>query len=388
MAENEIQAKAQPSLNLPKGNSTVEVHIINTTTDLVVPANAFVQPVQKGHETMNMPTFAFLVKNKKLGKTIVFDLGCRKDWWNYAPATYASIKNAVPGLNVPKNVNEILKEGGEDDQKVDGVVWSHWHWDHTGDMSLFPQSTDLYVGPGFKDAFMPGFPGKRDSPVLESDFKDRKVHEVSFDPSTKIGPYPSHDLFGDGSFYLLDVPGHAVGHISGFARTTPDTFVFMGGDVCHFGGSYRPTVWQPMPSTIPTSVPLDSRFKTPCPCSIFQDSHRDPKNYRTRSFYKVTQMEGAWYVDPPTAQDSVDKLEQFDANENVFVCVAHDGGLLPIVDWFPNGTINDWKAKGWKQNSQWGFLNELPIDGKPGRPWLAPGLVKEGKVYTNEDLQD
>lgn len=386
MADNEIQAEAHPSLNLPKGDSTVEVHIINTTTDIVVPAGAFVQPVQKGHETMNLPTFAFLVKNKKLGKTIMFDLGCRKDWWNLSPAAYASVKNGIPGLNIPKNVNEILEEGGEDDQKVDGVVWSHWHWDHTGDISLFPQSADLYVGPGFKDAFMPGFPGKKDSPTLESDFEGRKVHEVSFDPKTKVGPYPSYDLFGDGSFYLLDVPGHAVGHISGFARTTPDTFVFMGGDVCHFGGSYRPTAWAPMPSTIPTSVPLDSRFRTPCPCSVFQASHRDPKNYRTSSFYKVTQEEGAWYVDPPVAQESVDKLEQFDADENVFVCVAHDGGLLPIVDWFPNGTLNDWKAKGWKQNSQWGFLNELPIDGKPGRPKLAPGLVKDGRVMSKEDL--
>lgn len=76
MADNEIQAKTHPSLNLPKSNSTVDVHIINTTTDLVVPAGAFVQPVQKGHETMNMPTFAFLITNKNLGKTFMFDLGC------------------------------------------------------------------------------------------------------------------------------------------------------------------------------------------------------------------------------------------------------------------------------------------------------------------------
>lgn len=212
------------------------------------------------------------------------------------------------------------------------------------------------------------------------------MHEVSFDANNKIGPYASYDLFGDNSFYLLETPGHAVGHISGFGRTTPDTFVFMGGDICHFGGSYRPTVYAPLPSKIPDSVPLDSRFRTPCPCSVFQDSHRDPENFRTKSFYQVTQVPGAWYADPPAAQESVIRLESFDADENVFVCVAHDGGLLPVVDWFPHGTLNDWKAKGWKAKSQWGFLNELPIDGKPGRPKLAPGLVKEGKVVSKEDL--
>lgn len=207
MSEQDIKPEAAPSLNLPKGDNCVDVSIINTTTDIVVPAWAFVQPVQKGHETMNMPTFAFLIKNKKQGKTFMFDLGCRKDWWNHAPAAHGSIKNGIPGLSVEKTMNEILREGGVDDQKVDGVIWSHWHWDHTGDISLFPGSTDLYVGPGFKEAFMPGYPGKEDSPMLETDFKDRTVHEVSFDSSKQIGSFPYYDLFGDGSFYILDVPG-------------------------------------------------------------------------------------------------------------------------------------------------------------------------------------
>ena len=216
--------------------------------------------------------------------------------------------------------------------------------------------------------------------------RGRTVHEVSFDQINKIGQYPSFDLFGDGSFYILDVPGHAIGHIAGLARTTCDTFVFMGGDVCHFGGSFRPTPYKPMPTTISESVPLDkSRFHIPCPCSIFTSSHRDPPNARTSTFYKVTQEPGGWYIDPPIAQESVDRLEEFDANENIFVCVAHDGGLLDVVDWFPEGTLNNWKERGWKARSQWGFLNELPVDGKPGRPWIAPGLVQEGKVVRGDD---
>lgn len=128
MADQEIQPKAGPFLNLPKSDSTVEVHIVNTTTDIVVPAKAFVQPVQKGHEHMNMPTFAFLVKNRKLGKTLMFDLGCRVDWWNHSPVAHGSIKNGIPGLKITKSVNEVLRDGGEDDSDVDAVVWSHWHW--------------------------------------------------------------------------------------------------------------------------------------------------------------------------------------------------------------------------------------------------------------------
>ena len=177
MAHNDINPKASPSLNLDTSKSnTVEVHIINTTTDIVVPAKAFVQPVQKGHETINMPTFSFLIENKKLGKTILFDLGCRKDWWNLSPAAAGSIKNGIPGLNVEKNVADILKDGGMDISKVDGIVWSHWHWDHTGNPSMFPKSADVIVGPGFKKAFLPAYPASKDSPVLESDFEYAPMH--------------------------------------------------------------------------------------------------------------------------------------------------------------------------------------------------------------------
>ena len=45
--------------------------------------------------------------------------------------------------------------------------------DHIGDPSLFPKSAELIVGPGFSDAFLPGYPARKDSPVLETDFEYR-----------------------------------------------------------------------------------------------------------------------------------------------------------------------------------------------------------------------
>jgi glyoxylase-like metal-dependent hydrolase (beta-lactamase superfamily II) len=159
------------SLNIPRSDSIVEVHIIDTTTQLVVPSKAFVQPVLKGHETLNFPDFAFLVQNKQSGKKILFDSGCRKDWWNLSPAALKTIQEGLPALKVEKTINEILAEGGFNPNKLDGIVWSHWHWDHTGNASLFPKSTEIIVGPGFKQAFMPGYPAKLDSPLLETDFE-------------------------------------------------------------------------------------------------------------------------------------------------------------------------------------------------------------------------
>ncbi|KAF2089267.1 metallo-beta-lactamase superfamily protein [Saccharata proteae CBS 121410] len=376
-----------PSLDIPPSSTCVEVSILNTTTDMVVPASGFVKPILTGHEFINLPTFSFHIRHPS-GKEILFDLGARKDWWNFSPPTLTFLKKVIPALHVPKGVNEILEEGGVKLENISSIVLSHWHWDHTGDPSLFPPTTELIVGPGFKQNFMPGYPTNPNGSLLDTDFANRNVREVSFPPSSpKFGHFEAHDFFGDGSFYILNVPGHAIGHISGLARTTtnPDTFVFMGGDVCHFGGSFRPTPYSPMPDPIPSTVPLDKRrFRLPCPCSMFTACHPNPAQARTQRYYDVTLETGSWYVDPPTAQESIDRLELFDADENVFVCIAHDEGLRDVVEWFPKGSLNRWKEKGWKESGKWGFLNALPVDGKPGEEWLVPGLIKEGKIWKDE----
>ena len=243
------------------------------------------------------------------------------------------------------------------------------------------------MGPGFKsqEYLIPGYPTNKSSVMLDSDYNGRQVREIEFSNDFKIGGFQANDFLGDGSFYILNVPGHTVGHISGLARTTPDSFVFMGGDVCHFGGMFRPTKYVPMPSDIPADIPLVSaRFRFPCPCSTFTACHplkgQGEETARTTPYYKVSCAEGTWYVDPDTAQESIGKLEEFDADPAVFVCVAHDIGLLNVVDWFPIGTLNDWKSKGWKEQSRFGFLGTLPVDWKPAGENFCSGLTKDGNV--------
>lgn len=142
------------------------------------------------------------------------------------------MQQVIPALNVDAGIDEILTAGGVDLKEIKSAVWSHWHWDHTGDMSKFPSSTEVVVGPGFKESFMPGYPVNANALTVQADFEGREVREIAFANGFMIGGFQAHDFFGDGSFYLLNVPGHAVGHMSGLARTTEDTFVFMGGDIC------------------------------------------------------------------------------------------------------------------------------------------------------------
>ena len=255
---------------------------------------------------------------------------------------------------VDKHVSEILVEHNVPLESIDTVIWSHWHWDHTGDTSTFPPSTSLTVGPGFKNAMTPGYPTNPNALVLESAYKDRDLVEISFDqtPDLKLGRFRAFDYFGDGSFYLLDAPGHAVGHLCGLARTTPDTFVFMGGDICHHGGEMRPTEYLPLPEYI-TPNPLKPRGQ-PCPGSLFLDIH--PEHSATKRFYHVAEQ--AVSSDPSEAERSIGKLEEFDGHENVFTVIAHDETLLDVVDFFPK-SVNDWKARGYREKGMWEFLKDF-----------------------------
>jgi hypothetical protein len=86
-------------------------------------------------------------------------------------------------------------------------------------------------------------------------------------------------------------------------------------------------------------------------------------------------------MDSPTAQESINSLEAFDAHDDdVLVAIAHDPAAMDSFSFFPTGSINDWQKKKWKNACQWGFVNELPYEGKPGRSFLAEGLYKDGKM--------
>ena len=234
---------------------------------------------------------------------------------------------------------------------------SDHHWDHVGDASTFPGSTEIVVGPGFKDAHLPGYPQRKEATLLETDFEGRSLREIRFDKQTKIGRFHSFDYFGDGSFYLLDTPGHTVGHICGLARTSsnPDTFVFMGGDASHHGGEFRPTQYTPIPKEIKPS-PLKRRAGGHvCPGDLLQQIHR--KGSADEPFYLVTKN---FAHDKAVADWTIDGLGEFDAHENVLMLMAHDDVVVdPAQFGFYPESINDWYEKSVGKNIKWLFLGDF-----------------------------
>lgn len=393
-----IMALPPPNLSVPPSSNTVDVSIINTTASIRgVDAWKFLHPPIKGHEYLATPCFSILIHHPAQDRTLVFDLGIRKDWWKCAPVLQARFQAGGYQIEVEKGVREILEQNNPkgngntlDTSKIEAVVWSHWHFDHIGDPSTFDSTTALIVGPGFKEKLLPGYPTNPASTILEADYAGRELRELDFTATNlSIGRFAALDYFGDGSFYFLDAPGHAVGHICGFARvkTTPgaeDSFVFLGGDAAHHGGELRPSVYLPLPESI-SPHPFtttgkeddDTLASSPpfCPGSLFDailasdatspDSAKGRCNGRTQPFYKPSTAFGIQH-DAGEAERTIAKLQEVDVTDNVLVVLAHDESLLDVVDFYP-AKANDFVEKGWVKKCRWRFLRDFAgVVGWPG----------------------
>jgi len=333
---------------IPSSDATVIVKAINAADNGAAPAPMFLQPVLPGYERLPCAFFSFLIEHPTNGTRLMFDLGVRKDVANFAPPIAALFEAGAMAANVQKDVPTILEEGGVSLGSIKAVIWSHSHFDHIGDMSIFPPTTELIVGPGTDTKVFP------EGSLVEGDIAGRTVTELSFETSTlTIGGFQAIDYFADGSLYILNVPGHLPGHIAALARVTPTTFVLCAGDTCHHPGQLRPTSSLRRHFPCPGAIVAESR-------TTFSHVHfsHDGVDLALRSQPLLSIPDGqSFYADPVTSKVSLNKLEDFDANPNIFVLISHDISVGDVVEQFPE-SINDWKAKKYKERATWAFAEK------------------------------
>lgn len=352
-------------LGVPSGASA-KVQLIDSGARIRLPVNHFMTPPIHGHTHMIAPSLSFLVEQPSSGRLVLFDLGVRKDLQSLPPVVKALVAGPDWDFEVEKDVDEVLEENGIDVKggAIEAVVWSHWHFDHTGNVSRFPSSTALVTGAGLGSEFFPPYPENKDSPLLASDFAAREHRELAFDAreSLRIGGLEAIDYFGDGSFYLLNTSGHAVGHLCGLARVTStdegdleDTFVYMGGDTAHHGGEFRPSQYLPLPAQISPS-PDKTRFPSVCPGHVFDVVRRTKDG--SEPFYELSEAVSHSHED---AVRSIERMQVFDAADNVLVIIAHDPSVLDKtagLHVFPQGTLRNWKVVGAAGKTRWAFLKD------------------------------
>jgi hypothetical protein len=294
----------------------------------------------------------------------------RKDWENYAPVTVDLI-NQTTRVSVEKGVAEILDDQYYQNEvtndnsaekcmvnstDIEAIIWSHHHFDHVGDPSTFPPSTSLVVGPGVKNLAWPGYSSNATAALLDSDILGRNVTEINFtaenSTACKIGRFSAVDYFGDGSFYILDAPGHSVGHLCALARVTsdPDSFVFMGGDAAHHPGLLRPSPYLPLPESIHPSP-----FTSSAPCTWEMLQRIQPQHSLTEPYLRPARGMFPAYDE---AEDTIRKIQELDAQDNILVILPHDRTVLGVVELFPE-SVNEWLKQGVKERLRWMFLGDF-----------------------------
>lgn len=240
----------------------------------------------------------------------------------YPPALEETLQ--IFTVDCTRDVVDILRDGGVEASSIRTVVYrygrfelsvpqlqtdaslvascSHLHFDHVGDLTPFAHA-ELIVGgaaaklmkkpyPRYPDSYWQEFPPHQ---------KVRYVHFTDDTPPPRtLYPLGSFDrgldLYGDGSFYLLDAPGHMPGHMVALARVGPNSFVLLAADCCHNRLCYRP-------------------------------GHRPISREN--------------YEDLDVARQTVEKVKAMDRLGNVVVILAHEKERLDEMPMFPRA-LNDW----------------------------------------------
>ncbi len=257
---------------------------------------------------------------------------------------------------------EILTAASIPLASIDSIIWSHHHAEHTGDPSLFPPTTSLVVGPGFKSnpSTYPGFPINPDAHVPHTAFQGRDLIELDFSTGgvLKVGGLRAIDWFDDGSLYLIEAPGHAPEHLMALARTSADKFVLLAGDAADHAGIFRPSPLRPLPDTVSPSP-----FET----TLLEHVHpSSSSSFRTTPFYEPTPFR---MPDPAAGHKTLGALQAFDASPHVFVVLAHDPAFRESRAHFPAADFARWEeASGEdasaghysrKDAAHWRFLGDF-----------------------------
>lgn len=148
---------------------------------------------------------------------LLWDAGLSKE---YLGKPY--IEGKADSMSLATTVVAQLARIGVEPAQITRLGISHYHLDHIGQAADFPQATLLI---GKNDFEVLGKPGHEARTRLLAPWlgKDAKVEKVSGD----------HDVFGDGSVVMLDLPGHTPGHHGLLVRLPKRGAVLLSGDVVH-----------------------------------------------------------------------------------------------------------------------------------------------------------
>jgi N-acyl homoserine lactone hydrolase len=136
-----------------------------------------------------------------------------------------STTSGVFTTSVRTKIVDQMGQIGVSPDRVNFVGISHNHFDHIGQAADFPKAT-LLIGAEDFEASKKGDAAARFAPWIKG---GAKVEQIKRD----------HDVFGDGSVMILDMPGHTPGHQALLVKLPRTGNLLLSGDLYHFAENYR-----------------------------------------------------------------------------------------------------------------------------------------------------
>ncbi|KAJ5556352.1 hypothetical protein N7494_000267 [Penicillium frequentans] len=222
---------------LPATDGHVHVQLLNGGSML-----AEYHKLHKGDpaEKFRMYNWAFFIRHAEYGRKIIWDLGMSslKIPDDYPPVISNGMWNEAQVEGPHETIAaQIERRNGVTSAEIDTVLMSHAHFDHCRPVSeTFPNAT-VYFGPGTLEHCAPGHFAKPSSMWDGRFFDPEKATEnwkTLEGPWEHFGPFENAmDLFGDGSFWIIQAPGHMPGNLGACARLATGDWIVLGSDCCH-----------------------------------------------------------------------------------------------------------------------------------------------------------
>jgi glyoxylase-like metal-dependent hydrolase (beta-lactamase superfamily II) len=145
-------------------------------------------------------------------------------WDTGMPASLVGhpMTNPVMTVSLRASLPDQLARLGVRPEQISILGISHYHFDHTGQAATFPHAR-LIMGAADLAALRSDQPGVERAPLAPWLTGGGQVTEARGD----------HDVFGDGSVIMLNLPGHTPGHTALLVRLASGP-VMLSGDTWHF----------------------------------------------------------------------------------------------------------------------------------------------------------
>ena len=213
--EAEMVAEAEAEAPAP-----LTVNVLDCGTIEVLDLDAFSSAGDYAGQSDTFTDTCYLINHP--GGRLLWDLGLP------GMLAGAGVQNTggIFNVSLDKTITQQLTDLGLTPDDVDYVSLSHDHFDHVGQVDQVQGATWIVQEDEYNDMFPPEGTEREVDPQLAAMW-------AAFGPMEAKTISGDHDVFGDGSVKILEMPGHTPGHSVLLLDMPESGPVLLAGDLYH-----------------------------------------------------------------------------------------------------------------------------------------------------------